>query len=305
MELRQVRYFVAVAEELHFGRAADRLHVTQPSLSQAVRRLEDELGVVLLERTSRSVHVTDAGRLLLDEGRRLLVDADRVARDVQDVGRGGRREVRLGFLPPGLGGRTGPVLERFRTAHPRVSVRLRPLELPELATVVLDGEVDAAVVLGPVEPRHGVEAEPLALVPRVLCLRADHPLAARERITLSDLDGETLLPTSTRIVSKPVQDDWVGKPWPEGVDIRLGAPVERAEEALQRVLLGEGLLVTTAEVARELPRPELAFVEVEGLEPTVCTLVWRAAPPPLVRDLVDAVTAAYEVPGAPPRSAAA
>jgi len=305
MELRQVRYFVAVAEELHFGRAADRLHVTQPSLSQAVRRLEDDLGVVLLERTSRSVQLTDAGRVLLDEGRRLLTDVDRVARDVQDVGRGGRREVRLGFLPPGLGARTSRVLERFQAAHPTVDVRLRPLELPDLGTVVVDGEVDAAVVLGPVEPRPGVEVESLALVPRLLCLRADHRLAGRERITLRDLDGETLLPTSTKIVSKAVQDDWVGKPWPEGVDIRLGPPVERAEEALQRVLLGEGLLVTTAEVARELPRPELAFVEVEELEPTVCALVWRAAPPPLVRDLVAAVTAAYEVPIAPSRSAAA
>jgi DNA-binding transcriptional LysR family regulator len=124
--------------------------VTQPSLSQAIQRLEAELGARLLDRSTRSVALTDAGRLLHEEGRRLLIDAGRLARDVQDIGRGGQREARLGFMLPGPGARAPDLLERFAAARPRDAVRLIPLDLPDRLRAVLDGEVDAALVLGPV-----------------------------------------------------------------------------------------------------------------------------------------------------------
>jgi DNA-binding transcriptional LysR family regulator len=150
-----VRYFVAVADELHFGRAADR-----PPRDPAVAEPGDPApgggaGRRLLDRSTRSVALTDAGRLLHEEGRRLLIDAGRLARDVQDIGRGGQREARLGFMLPGPGARAPDLLERFAAARPRDAVRLIPLDLPDRLRAVLDGEVDAALVLGPVRGAPG------------------------------------------------------------------------------------------------------------------------------------------------------
>jgi DNA-binding transcriptional LysR family regulator len=192
-ELRLLRYFVAVAEERNITRAAERLHISQPAQSAAVRQLERQLGVELLDRSDRVLAVTPAGTLLLDEGRALLASADRVfeavrARDGAVVGR-----LRVGMTPTARYG-LGP--ELLSSSALRAScVMLLPQVDPTRALLrdVLGGRLVLAALFCAPDRADGVELERLRDEPAVVHLRADHALAGRSELELEDLAGETLL----------------------------------------------------------------------------------------------------------------
>ena len=186
-ELRLVRYFVAVAEERNITRAAERLHISQPALSAAVRQLEQLLGVELLDRSDRVLAVTPAGELLLAEGRGLLAEADRVfeavrGRDAAVVGR-----LRIGLTPTARYG-LGPAL-LAACASAASGVMLYPQEdtTGALLRDVRSGRLDLAVLFC------AVDGEPWIEEPAVAHLRSDHPLAARSSVALEELAGETFL----------------------------------------------------------------------------------------------------------------
>jgi DNA-binding transcriptional LysR family regulator len=192
-ELRLLRYFVAVAEERNITRAAERLHISQPALSAAVRQLEQQLGVDLLDRSGRVLAVTPAGMLLLDEGRALLSDADRVfeavrARDGAAIGR-----LKVGMTPTARYG-IGPEL-LGASAQQASGVMLYPQEdtTGALLRDVRGGRLDLAVLFCAPERFDGVELEPLRDEPAVVHLRSDHRLAGRSSVGLEELAGETLL----------------------------------------------------------------------------------------------------------------
>src|SRR5215467_2974853 len=124
IDLRRLTYFVAVAEELHFGRAAARLHIAQPPLSQAIRKLEGELGVELFRRNRRRVELTDAGRLLLDQARPLLRDADRIEATLRRAGRGEVGRLRVGFVGSATYEVLPLILRAFRDRYPDVELTL-------------------------------------------------------------------------------------------------------------------------------------------------------------------------------------
>ncbi|MEE4545893.1 LysR substrate-binding domain-containing protein [Streptomyces sp. V4-01] len=212
MELRHLRYFVAVAEECHFGRAAGRLHVTQSTLSAQVQGLEREVGGPLFVRTSRRVELTEAGELLLVEARRALVQADRALGVARQSVRGEIGAVRVGFSGVAvLEGVLAADLGRFHRTHPGVELQLA--ELPPAAQVqgVREGTLDVGYC-----PEIGLhDAGGLAVARRArtalsIAVRPDHPLAAAESVAPADLDGEHL------IVFAAHQDD-------ETVLSRLGA----------------------------------------------------------------------------------
>src|SRR5437660_7495761 len=140
LDLRLVEYFIALAEELHFGRAAERLHIAQPSLSQQIRRLEDQLGVTLLERTSRHVSLTPAGEALLREGRKMLTQARRA---IQATRVAGAERLTVGFYGSAASAALPEVLAAFSRRHPHVEVTVRELLLGSVDDV-LDGKVDVA-----------------------------------------------------------------------------------------------------------------------------------------------------------------
>ncbi|WP_433678949.1 LysR substrate-binding domain-containing protein [Nocardia sp. CA-119907] len=198
MELRQLRYFVTVAEELHFGRAAERLHIAQPAVSQQVRRLERELKVQLLDRSPRRVRLTEAGLRFLPAARSVLSAADQARASVADLA-GARAEVfRLGTVT-GLGARLDTILDAFAERLPQVRIELVTLPVRERLAQVADGRLDAAFVRSPaledtadLEYLHAWDDRLVAALP------ARHPLAAQESVRLADLASVPLRLTERR-----------------------------------------------------------------------------------------------------------
>jgi DNA-binding transcriptional LysR family regulator len=195
MDLRQLRYFVAVAEESHFGRAAQRLHIVQPALSMQIRGLEEEVGGMLFLRTSRSVQLTEAGALLLIEARRTLAQADRAKSLVQESLRGELGSVKIGFAGNAvLTGRLVNDLRDFHRLCPAVEIVLHEMAPRLQGEAILAGELDVGY-----SPSIGLTVTPQLLAnkigewPFMLAMNADHVLAKKKRIALTSLANQTLI----------------------------------------------------------------------------------------------------------------
>ncbi|MFE9175776.1 LysR family transcriptional regulator [Streptomyces sp. NPDC007126] len=251
MESRALRYFVAVAEELNFARAAERLGISPPPLSRAIRRLEAELGVTLFERTTHSVTRTPAGDVLLAEAR-VALDA------LEAAGRRARRAAEepklvLAVKADGDAGLLEPILARYASEPGSVPVAVRLCGWREQPRLLRSGEADVALVHAPFD-RTGLDTETLAAEPRVAVLAADHPLAARDRLELADL----------------------------GLD--AGSVERHIDEAarghgdLAQVLtaasLGKVVTLLPASVTARYPRPGLAYRPVLDAPPVVLALAW-------------------------------
>lgn len=192
MELRQLRYFVTVADELHFGRAAQRLHIAQPAVSQQVSRLERELGVRLLDRSSRRVALTVAGERVLAEARAVLGAADRLSGVAADLSLGAGRVVRIG-TGPGLGVRVGRGLDVLSRRVPGIEVRLDRRPVLDQLTAVRRGELDVALARA-VTGGAGLRVVELWRDPVDIALPAGHRLARRAAVPLSELPELAELP---------------------------------------------------------------------------------------------------------------
>jgi DNA-binding transcriptional LysR family regulator len=197
VDLRHLRYFTCVAEELHFGRAALRLGISQPPLSQQIRALEEELGVQLLERTSRRVRLTEAGRQFLPEARATMAQAEQAARTARLAHRGEVGRLRLGFstsvpfIP-----RVVDALSRFRQAYPQVSLELDELPRDEQLSRVERGLLDVAIMRAFSKPDlpSNMQSLRIQMDGVMLAMRQDHPLAQRTNVlTLDDLRGEPMI----------------------------------------------------------------------------------------------------------------
>ncbi|HEY3471189.1 MAG TPA: LysR family transcriptional regulator [Amycolatopsis sp.] len=186
VELRQLRYFLAVAEELHFGRAAERLHIVQPAVSQQVRRLERELGVELFGRTTRSVSLTEAGQRFLPHARAVLAAADRAADSVTEFCTS-RSLLRLG-TSEGLGDRLDGLLAAFARLAPEAQLELVHAPTAQRLQRVRDGSLDATIVRGD-QPAPGLDFTPLWTDEVWVALPASHPLAEAEVVAFADLAG--------------------------------------------------------------------------------------------------------------------
>jgi DNA-binding transcriptional LysR family regulator len=279
-ELRLVRYFVAVAEERNITRAAERLHISQPALSAAVRQLEQQLGVELLDRSDRVLGVTPAGELLLAEGRALLAAADRVfdavrARDAAVVGR-----LRVGLTPTARYG-VGPAL-RAACASRASGVMLYPQEdtTGALLREVRSGRLDLAVLFC------SGEGEPWLSAPAVVHLRSDHELAGRPSVRLEELARETFL------VAESADSDGFTARVLELCAARGFTPETRPDPypdlGLQAVREGLGVVVY---VRGAFPDevPGSVFVPVEPEVTFPFSLAWRSGPRGAALDAVLAV----------------
>jgi DNA-binding transcriptional LysR family regulator len=197
MDLRHLRYFLSVAEEMHFGRAAQRLGISQPPLSQQIRALEEELGVRLFDRTSRRVRLTEAGRHFLPEAQQTLLQADRAAQAARLAHRGEIGRLSLGFTASApFVPRVAGALYRFRQSHPAVELVIQELARDQQIDLIQQGQLDIGIVRAfdsPLLP-HGMISECLLEEDMLLAMREDHRLARRDaEPTIADLADEPLV----------------------------------------------------------------------------------------------------------------
>lgn len=189
MELRHLRYFVAVAEELHFGRAAVRLHISQPPLSQQIKALEEELGVTLFRRTRRVVSLTDAGKAFLPAARATIEQARRAESLVRDVASGRAGSLAIGFVMSAGYSILPDAIRRFRKAHPDVALILREMIPSEQLEALAKQALDIGILRPPVSAP-GISFETLLDEPLVAALPAGHRLAAKRTLRLQQLQDE-------------------------------------------------------------------------------------------------------------------
>ncbi|MER5561423.1 LysR family transcriptional regulator [Streptomyces sp. NPDC002506] len=251
MELRQLSYFVTVAEELHFGRAAARLHIVQSAVSQQVRRLERELGAELFDRSPRHVRLTSAGERLLPEAREVLAAAERARAAVRDGG-----TLRIG-TSSGLGDHLGRVLDAFAGLAPGTSVELVSAPARDRLAQVADGRLDAAFVRPP-EPMPGLRIVPLWEDPLLVAVPASHPIAAQDEIALSELAGLPLSLTARRD-NPALVDLVVGACHAAGFEPVPGPVGGSLQNTLAAIGLGSLWSVVYAAHARQLLSPRVAF----------------------------------------------
>lgn len=192
MELRHLRYFVAVAEELHFGRAAERLHMAQPPLSQQIRQLETEMGVVLFARTNRRVELTAAGEVFLAEARGILRQVEQAATRARRAGRGEWGWLGVGFAGSATYDVLPSILRRFRELYPDVELGLQELSSEEQEQALLERRLHLGFTRISL-PAPGLVSEPLLHEPLVLALPSTHRFARRKKIHLRELAEESFI----------------------------------------------------------------------------------------------------------------
>lgn len=190
IDLRLLRQFVAVAEELHFRRAAARLAISQPPLTAAVRRLEAEVGATLIERGQKTVRLTPAGAVLLDEARRLLASAGEALAATRDAASGRRGRVRLGHVGSAMYGRLPGDVRAFRRQHPHVRLDLREMTTASQVAELRSGGLDLAVVVPPLPDEGGLVAAPFDADRLAIALPASHRLARAGGVSVRDLADE-------------------------------------------------------------------------------------------------------------------
>jgi DNA-binding transcriptional LysR family regulator len=193
MELRQLRYFVAVAEELHFRRAAAQLHISQPPLSQQIHALETELGCVLLTRTRRRVELTPAGEAFLRDARALLAELDGAVATTRRIGAGQTGRLRINFVGSALLSIVPAAVQRFRAIRPQVEIELRERPTVEQLRSVAAGVVDLGLVRPPIDATEELRSELVLRERTVAAVPANHSLARMKRIPLRRVAAEPLV----------------------------------------------------------------------------------------------------------------
>ena len=280
MELRDIEIFLTLAEELHFGRTAERLHVSAPRVSQAIAKQERRIGAPLFERTSRRVTLTPLGEQLradLEAGyRRILEGVESAA----STARSARETLTFGVMGP-LWQELAPVTALFRARNPHVDLRMREVRIDDPFRLLREGEVDVALLWLPVEEKDLAVGPVTFTEPIVLAVGRTHPLATRSSVSVAELADENVLPSGL-----PVPDYWEDavSPVARSEPDRGGATPTR-EEVLWRVMSGDGVAVACAQGIRYLERSDVAYVPLDERPVLRWGLVRRAGPiPPLVAE---------------------
>lgn len=192
MDLRHFRYFVAVAEELHFTKAAKRLHIAQPPLSRQIRELEEELGVTLLHRTRHHIELSEAGHVFLEKARQILRAADSAVVETQRAQRGEIGKLAVGFFEQTAYTFLPPILRAFQERFPGVQVQLRWFPVVGQVEALMRGDVDIAFVR-PVVDLEGLSKELLVKEPFVIAVPASHPFASRDTLSMEECVAERII----------------------------------------------------------------------------------------------------------------
>lgn len=266
LDLRLVRYFTVVAEHRHFGRAAAELHVAQPSLSRQVRRLEQQLGARLLDRTPQGSRLTEAGEVFLPLARALLRSATQAAARTRSAARPSR--VTIGYITTII---VTPAVRELRRAYPDAEVTAQHLPWDQARAALLDHRVDAVVARLPFAT-DGLHVTVLYDEPRALLVPTDHRLAGAASVTVDDIADEPIV----RGTDPAWNAFWRFDPRPDGRRAPDGPLVDAVEDKVELVAAGQAVAVIPAVPGGTVLRTDLTTVPIEGVEPCHVVLATRA-----------------------------
>ncbi|WP_137991572.1 LysR family transcriptional regulator [Streptomyces vilmorinianum] len=279
LERHELEAFLTLAEELHFGRTAERLGVSTGRISQTVKKLERRVGTPLFERTSRSVRLTPVGSRLRDDlrpaHRQILAALERATA----AGRGVHGTLRAGFAAPWNGELLTAAADAFLARHPGCEIQVREVPLDGGFRPLHDGELDLQLTAFPVREPGLTSGPVLTTEPRVLLVPAAHPLARRKSVGLEDLADLAGLPLITAAGANPGYwlDTHYPRRTPAGAVIPRGPVAASWQEVLSHVSAGSGVSLGAARGAQYHPRPGIAYVPVRDAPPVEYGLVWPAA----------------------------
>jgi DNA-binding transcriptional LysR family regulator len=277
IELRQLRYFVTVAEELHFGRAARRLHMTQPPLSQTIMALEEMLGAPLFERNRRGVALTAAGTALLPEARRLLEQSAGLAELVQRAASGASGRLSLAFVSSADYSVLPPTLRAYRAEFPQVEITLKEATSDLQLEDLIDGRVDAGLLIPPLPDRARQDLDYLPVLREPLVLAAPAGLPALARAKAADLRKLVGIPLIIfpRHISPGLYDAILSVFREAGVTPEVGQEAIQMQTIVSLVSAGMGLALVPQSVSN-LRRPGVEYLPLVQATPLVETgLAWR------------------------------
>ncbi len=267
LDLRLVGYFVVVAEHRHFGRAASALRVAQPSLSRQIRRLEQQLGVRLLDRTPQGTALTTAGEVFLPRAKALLRSATQAAAQARAAAQPSR--ITIGYT---TGMIVTPAVREMRREHPDAEVQVTHLDWGQALDALLGHRVDAVVTRLPF-PTDGLHVTVLYDEPRVLAIPVDHRLAGRDFVTLDDIADEPM--PRVRNSDPAWSAYWRIDPRPDGRRAPDGPFIEALEDKFELIASGQAVAITPGVHVNSL-RPDITTVPLKGVDPCHVVLATRA-----------------------------
>lgn len=286
MEMREIEIFLTLAEELHFGRTAERLHVSQARVSQAIKAQERRIGAALFERSSRVVTLTALGEQLRDGLRVGYETIQQSLQQVTEAARGVSGTVRLGVMGA-IGHELRDVTARFRSRFPACDVALQEIHFSDPFSALRSGELDLALLWRPVREPDLVEGPVVLTEGRVLAVSPQHELAARPSVSMEDFAGRLFVD-----IGPDLPGDWVASmapaSTPDGRSIPRGPRATTFHEILTLVAAGECVSPLNEHVLRYYAHPGVVFVPVHDAPPTEWALVWHGDEPvPRARAFVD------------------
>ncbi|MEU1878549.1 LysR family transcriptional regulator [Streptosporangium sp. NPDC020072] len=272
---RQLRLLLTLADELHFGHAATRLHLTQPALSQQIRSLENRLGVQLFERSSRRVELTAEGRTLLPFARK-VVDAMTGLRNAAHRSTLSSEELTFGLSENvTVLAATNSALSMLRELHPTLNISIKVVDFVERTTMLEKGEIDAAFVYLPVSG--DMCSQPLTTEPRVVCVSSSDPLADRHSVRLHELASHPVVGLTPEI-SQAERNFWAVDPRLDGSAVSYTThQVTKCEALLSAVSFDRAIAFVPAVTAELYPRPNIRYLPVQDVPPCTFGLAWPAS----------------------------
>jgi len=267
LDLRLVRYFSVVAEHRHFGRAAGDLRIAQPSLSRQVRRLEQQLGARLLDRTPQGTRLTEAGEVFLPRARALLRSAAQAAAAAMAASQPSR--ITIGYTS---GLTITPALRELRHQHPDADVRALQLPWNEPREALLEHRADAVVTRLPIRT-DALHVTILYDEPRVLLIPRSHRLAGKESVTLDDIAGEPM----PRLPDAAWNAYWRVDPRPDGTPAPDGPLVNAVEDKVELIAAGQAVAIVSAGLRADSLHPDLTTIPLDNVEPSHVVLATRAS----------------------------
>lgn len=274
VHLRDLRYFTVVAQELHFTRAAEQLHISQPALSKQIRALERQLGVELFVRDRREVRLTSAGEALLSHAQSVVVRWDAATSALEEYLRARAATLIIGMSTgPGRGALMPAIRSRFSVEQPAVSLQLRQIDWQDSTAGLADGSTDVAFVWLPISNPNRYRWIVVAEEHRVVAMPDTHPLAARDEIDFTALRDEPLLAVPE--AAGKVRDHWLLTELRHGHAARIGATVHNADETYEALVDHRGVVVLAAGNEPLLTRGGIVTRPLRAIRPSRLALAWR------------------------------